>query len=117
MPVPTKMSRRSSFLMKPTLYAGHAVTTKASGTATIQANTRQYQWTFERLVGVDCSGFDPRPRRDPPPDPLTSSGDAVAATVADTAAAVRTGAPRVAPSSAGAVRGGAFSVRRGGGAT
>src|SRR5215208_3489249 len=112
MPLPTKMSRRSSFLMNPTLSAGQAVTTKASGTATIQASTRQYQWTFERLADTGAgTEFDPRPRRDPTPDPLASLGDAVAATVADTAAVVRTGAPRVAPSSAGAVRRGAFSVR------
>src|SRR5215207_4520134 len=116
MPVPTKMSSRSSFLMKPNLYAGHAVSRKPSGTAAIHASTRQYQWTFARGAGAafGAAGTD-RLRRPRPSGagraPLDRSAAAVAATVADTPAAVRTGAGRVAPSSVGA-----FSVRRGGGA-
>ena len=49
-PSPTKTSSTSSFLMRSNSYAGHAVITKPSGTATIHATMRQYQWTRRRGV-------------------------------------------------------------------
>src|SRR4051794_21644645 len=117
MPVPTKMSRRSVFSMKPNLYAGQAVTRNPSGTATIHATTRHYQWTLARgagaAAGLAAGGTPGRPplRRDGASAPLVSALPAFAATVADTAAVERTCASRVASSRAVLVE------RRGGGAT
>ena len=57
-PVPTKMSSTSLFLIRSNSYAGHAVIRKPTGTATSHAASRQYQWTGRRGPNATGDCFD-----------------------------------------------------------
>src|SRR4051812_36587385 len=107
------MSRTSFFLIKPSRYAGQAVITKPSGTATTHATSRQYHPTFERFA---VGGGVRRLRRVDWSDERSTGP--TAATVADTPIA----AAPAAATPAGAVLAvepltGSGARRRGGGAT